>query len=49
MLAYMTSGMEVSRWLAAAGQPAIPTLVKHVRQGHDFQDVYQQLEAKKQP
>lgn len=46
MLAYMTSGMEVSRWLAVVGEKKIALLVHQIAEGHHFQDVYQQLEQK---
>lgn len=46
MLAYTTAGLEVSRWLARAGQPAVPKLAAAVASGGDFGTVYRQLEAK---
>ncbi|GAA4457886.1 hypothetical protein GCM10023189_29290 [Nibrella saemangeumensis] len=44
MLAYMTAGMEVSRWLMRVGRQSIPQLTADVAEGDDFQDVYQRLE-----
>lgn len=46
MLAYMTSGMEVSRWLAVVGGKNIAVLVHQIAEGHDFEKVYRQLEQK---
>jgi hypothetical protein len=46
MLAYMTSGMEVARWLLEAGEAKIPLLVEQVAQGRAFEEVYRQLERK---
>lgn len=44
MLAYMTSGMEVSRWLALTGEKKIPLLIQRVAEGKAFKEVYQELE-----
>lgn len=49
MLAYMTSGMEVARWLAQVGEKKIPTLVKQVGEGQEFEKVYAQLEQSHAP
>ena len=44
MLAYTTAGLEVSRWLARAGQPAVPKLATELADGADFRTAYQRLE-----
>lgn len=44
MLAYMTGGREVSRWLSVVGRQRLKKLVEAVRLGSDFRDAYQQLE-----
>lgn len=44
MLAYMTAGMEVSRWLADVGQAGLITLVDRVADGAPFIDTYRQIE-----
>ena len=46
MLAYMTSGMEVARWLAGVGEEKVPLLVDKIARGRTFEDVYQELERK---
>ncbi|WP_147300350.1 hypothetical protein [Dyadobacter luteus] len=40
MLAYMTSGLEVSYWLYYAGPESIDLLVRGLRAGGEFDDVY---------
>lgn len=47
MLAYTTAGLEVSRWLATAGQSAVLKLTNAVAAGEDFETVYKRLEGKK--
>ncbi|MBC8153088.1 MAG: hypothetical protein H7Z72_09265 [Bacteroidetes bacterium] len=49
MLAYTTAGLEVSRWLARAGQPAVQKLASAVADGEDFDAVYHRLEGKPGP
>jgi hypothetical protein len=44
MLAYMTAGREVSRWLSVVGRSGLTKLVDAVKAGEDFEDVYQKLE-----
>lgn len=44
MLAYTTSGLEVSRWLARTGQPAVLKLTSAMAGGGDFRATYQRLE-----
>ncbi|MFC5409717.1 hypothetical protein ACFPMF_10390 [Larkinella bovis] len=44
MLAYMTAGREVSRWLALVGRPGLRKLAEAVAQGEAFSTAYQQLE-----
>ncbi len=46
MLAYMTSGMEVARWLSLVGEKQIPYLVQQVAEGKLFEESYRQLEQK---
>ncbi len=41
MLAYLTAGREVSRWLATVGPTALPRLINDLAAGNDFADVYQ--------
>lgn len=40
MLAYLTAGREVSRWLATAGPSALPRLVRALEAGQSFQEAY---------
>jgi hypothetical protein len=44
MLAYMTAGMEVSRWMALVGASGIKKLEVSVEDGESFEKVYKQLE-----
>ncbi len=44
MLAYTTAGLEVSRWLARAGQPAVLKLTSAMAGGANFMTTYQRLE-----
>ncbi|GAB3906493.1 hypothetical protein GCM10028803_38910 [Larkinella knui] len=44
MLAYMTAGREVSRWLSVVGRQGLVTLVEAIQKGEDFEAVYQQIE-----
>lgn len=46
MLAYTTAGLEVSRWLTRAGQPAVQKLANAVANGEDFDTVYHRLEVR---
>ena len=47
MLAYMTAGTEVSRWLAVVGKKNMAFLIQEVRSGKEFNEVYQTLEKTK--
>ncbi|MFN8348229.1 MAG: hypothetical protein U0X91_24720 [Spirosomataceae bacterium] len=47
MLAYMTSGMEVSRWLANTGTQHVPGLINRIKSGETFEKAYQSLDQKK--
>lgn len=44
MLAYMTSGLEVSYWLAYCGNAGLVKLVAEMKNGRSFQESYQDLE-----
>lgn len=44
MLAYMTSGMEVSYWLAFAGRNGLLKLMSEMESGHTFDDSYAKVE-----
>ncbi|GAA4403520.1 hypothetical protein GCM10023187_19660 [Nibrella viscosa] len=44
MLAYMTAGMEVSRWLMWVGPQGVAQLTETVADGYDFPEVYVRLE-----
>lgn len=44
MLAYMTAGREVSRWLSVVGRSGLTKLVDQLKAGDDFETVYQRLE-----
>ncbi|WP_266367391.1 hypothetical protein [Tellurirhabdus rosea] len=46
MLAYMTAGREVARWLSIVGRPGLQQLTDAVAAGNDFGTTYQTLEAK---
>ena len=46
MLAYMTSGMEVSHWLAIAGRQGIQELTKSLEQGIPFEEAYKTIAGK---
>jgi len=43
-LAYITAGMEVSRWLAQVGRSGVPKLVRAVEEGEAFWEAYRRLE-----
>lgn len=47
MLAYLTAGREVSRWLATVGPTALPRLITDLSAGNTFADVYQFSHIKK--
>lgn len=47
MLAYLTAGREVSRWLATVGPTALPRLITDLSAGNKFADVYQFAHVKK--
>jgi len=49
MLAYMTAGQEVARWLSIVGRAGLRKLVDAVRKGEDFQMAYQRLERESKP
>jgi hypothetical protein len=40
MLAYMTSGMEISRWLANTGAQNVPRLIERIKSGETFDSAY---------
>lgn len=44
MLAYMTSGLEVSYWLAYCGQAGLVKLVSEMKSGKSFEESYTNLE-----
>ncbi len=46
MLAYMTSGLEVSYWLAYCGQTGLVKLVSEMKSGKSFEESYSNLENK---
>ena len=46
MLAYMTAGMEVSRWLGKVGRRGLAQLILAIEQGEDFEAVYRRLEKR---
>ena len=46
MLAYMTSGMEVSRWLANTGTQHVPRLINRIKAGETFDTAYHTLDKK---
>lgn len=45
-LAYMTSGMEVSYWLAVSGQKGVNKLIGEINKGTSFQQAYKNTMAK---
>jgi hypothetical protein len=47
MLAYMTAGTEVSRWLANAGINNIPILINRIKSGETFTSSYDFLDKKR--
>jgi hypothetical protein len=47
MLAYLTAGREVSRWLATVGSSALSRLITDLSAGNDFADVYQFARVRK--
>ena len=44
MLAYMTAGLEVSRWLSVVGRQGLQELVRTMDAGGEFKAVYQKVE-----
>lgn len=46
MLAYMSSGMEISYWLAVTGKNALPELIKAVNNGQPFAQAYAEMHRK---
>lgn len=44
MIAYMTAGREVSRWLSVVGRPGLRKLLDEMKQGSDFPATYRRLE-----
>ncbi|RRB02306.1 hypothetical protein [Larkinella rosea] len=49
MLAYMTAGQEVSRWLSIVGRSGLGKLMGAVQEGESFATVYQELEQESRP
>ena len=47
MLAYLTAGREVARWLATVGHTALPRLLTDLAAGQSFADVYQFAHVRK--
>ncbi|MBO0936123.1 hypothetical protein J2I47_06155 [Fibrella sp. HMF5335] len=47
MLAYLTAGREVSRWMATTGSAALTRLLADLQAGESFDDVYQYAHKKK--
>ncbi|MEZ0485304.1 hypothetical protein [Fibrella aquatica] len=47
MLAYLTAGREVSRWLSTVGPSALPRLITDLSAGKQFDDVYQFARTRK--
>ncbi len=47
MLAYMTAGTEVSRWLSHTGTQHIPTLINRIKSGDTFEVAYYDLDKNK--
>ena len=47
MLAYLTAGREVSRWLATVGTSALPRLIADLSEGKAFTEVYQYAHIRK--
>ncbi|MGA0558933.1 hypothetical protein ACO2Q8_19915 [Larkinella sp. VNQ87] len=48
MLAYMTSGREVARWLSVVGRQGLGKLVDAIWKGEEFGDAYRRLEQEAQ-
>jgi len=46
MLAYMSSGMEISYWLAVTGKNALPELIKAINNGRTFAQAYAEMHRK---
>lgn len=46
MLAYMTSGLEVSHWMVFGGKLSLSKLLDEVKKGHPFEDSYRQIETR---
>ncbi|TLU98881.1 hypothetical protein [Dyadobacter luticola] len=46
MLAYMSSGMEVSYWLALSEEKGVASLIKNMNAGKKFKEAYKQAEQK---
>ena len=46
MLAYMTSGLEVSYWLSFVGKDGMQQLLSEINNGEDFTDSYLEIEKK---
>ncbi|MEM6265832.1 MAG: hypothetical protein AAGI38_25240, partial [Bacteroidota bacterium] len=44
LLAYLSSGLEVSRWLDVVGPNGMSDLVESIREGNSFEKAYRQLE-----
>lgn len=47
MLAYMSAGMEVARWLAHIDKRQVPIIIEKVKNGEEFGEVYQKMEKQK--
>lgn len=47
MLAYMTAGREVSRWLSKVGKTKVAELTHQIKQGNSFAKTYKTLEGNK--
>ena len=47
MMAYLTAGREVSRWMATAGKSSLPRLLADLRAGESFETAYQYAHKKK--
>ena len=46
VFAYVTAGMEVSRWLEISGAEGVHDLIKSIRQGNSFHEAYAEVEEK---
>jgi len=44
ILAYMTAGTEVSRWLTNAERKQVPLLISRIKAGESFEDIYRRLD-----